>query len=206
MDMRSTHHSHITGTARRKLRAVSIQGKHIRNIALAVCSFFFAPLPVFADEREEEITRLKEEVAQLRAECQALRTMLAEPAEAPAKPATNRVVVVVEEKTPETALLRAECQALRLLLATPAILVQPNNGPDKNETPAEPASPRADTTLNAEPAFPADAWVIALPSGFTHWLTTSSGVRHNSKCPNFHKTVGRPCKAGDGRPCGRCGG
>ena len=41
----------------------------------------------------------------------------------------------------------------------------------------------------------------------THWLNTSSNVRHNSKCQNFKNTKrGRPCGPDDGKPCGTCGG
>jgi len=206
-----TQNLKTTHTARRTLRAASILWKHVRNTALVLFTCVLALQPAFADERGEEradeVARLKEEIAKLRAECQELRMMLAEPAQAPDRPATNRVVVVVEENTTETALLRAECQALRLMLASPAILAQPQpNAEPVEKKSEEPAPPQADTTLNAEPASPVDIWLVALPPGFTHWLTASSGVRHNSQCSNFHKTVGRPCKAGDGRPCGRCGG
>ena len=69
-----------------------------------------------------KIASLQNEVAQLRAECQALRLMLAEPA-------ANRVNV--KQETPETELLRAECQQLRLLLAMPSKpkISQPANNP-----------------------------------------------------------------------------
>ena len=39
-----------------------------------------------------------------------------------------------------------------------------------------------------------------------YWLTTSSGIRHNSKCRYYKKSKGRPCGAGEGRPCLKCGG
>lgn len=39
------------------------------------------------------------------------------------------------------------------------------------------------------------------------WLNTSSGVRHNPSCKHFGKTSrGKYCTAGDGKPCGICGG
>ena len=38
------------------------------------------------------------------------------------------------------------------------------------------------------------------------WLTTSSGIRHNSECRYFGKSKGRPCSATEGRPCQKCGG
>lgn len=39
-----------------------------------------------------------------------------------------------------------------------------------------------------------------------HWLTESSGVRHNEKCSHFRNTAGRPCTPDEGRPCRVCGG
>jgi hypothetical protein len=41
----------------------------------------------------------------------------------------------------------------------------------------------------------------------THWLNTSSNVRHNSSCKWYGTTKrGRYCRANDGKPCGECGG
>jgi endonuclease YncB( thermonuclease family) len=41
----------------------------------------------------------------------------------------------------------------------------------------------------------------------THWLNTSSGVRHNSGCRHFGKgKSGRSCGPDEGRACGICGG
>ena len=45
----------------------------------------------------------------------------------------------------------------------------------------------------------------AAPAG-DYWLTTSSGIRHNSKCRYYKKSKGRPCGANEGRPCKKCGG
>lgn len=39
-----------------------------------------------------------------------------------------------------------------------------------------------------------------------YWLSTNSGVRHNTRCENYRKTRGYPCTKTEGRPCGRCGG
>ncbi len=39
-----------------------------------------------------------------------------------------------------------------------------------------------------------------------YWLTTSSNVRHNSKCRYYQKTKGRPCGPDEGKPCKVCGG
>jgi hypothetical protein len=40
----------------------------------------------------------------------------------------------------------------------------------------------------------------------THWLTISSGKRHNSTCRWYHNSRGRPCRADEGTPCKICGG
>lgn len=41
----------------------------------------------------------------------------------------------------------------------------------------------------------------------THWLNTSSGVRHNASCRWYGATKGgRRCSASEGRACGQCGG
>ena len=41
----------------------------------------------------------------------------------------------------------------------------------------------------------------------THWLNTSTGVRHNAGCRWFGNTTsGRYCPANEGRACGTCGG
>ena len=41
----------------------------------------------------------------------------------------------------------------------------------------------------------------------THWLNTSSNVRHNAGCQYFKNTKrGRACSDDEGKPCGTCGG
>jgi len=40
----------------------------------------------------------------------------------------------------------------------------------------------------------------------THWLTSSSGTRHNRSCKLYQNTNGRPCGQKDGRACKICGG
>lgn len=39
-----------------------------------------------------------------------------------------------------------------------------------------------------------------------YWITTSSKVRHNSKCSYFGSTRGKYCSSSDGRACRKCGG
>ncbi|PYK96476.1 MAG: hypothetical protein DME19_19585 [Verrucomicrobia bacterium] len=40
----------------------------------------------------------------------------------------------------------------------------------------------------------------------THWFTTSSGKRHNSRCRYFKTTEGRLCGPEEGKACKLCGG
>ena len=142
--------------------------KHIPRIFLALG---MAVLSSFADSKNEpaQPAPAKQdalEVSLLRAECMALRRMLAA---ANAAPMANQAAVAVKKDATEVERLRAECQALRKMLAAPA--PQPAPG--------------------APPA---------------HWLTLSSGVRHNATCPRYEKTNGRPCAPNEGKACGTCGG
>ncbi len=41
---------------------------------------------------------------------------------------------------------------------------------------------------------------------YGYWLTTSSGIRHNSNCQFYHNSKGRACTASEGRACKNCGG
>lgn len=99
----------------------------------------------------------------------------------------------------ENAKLRAENQRLRDLLirgmeaqraapaapAAPAVPVQRSNLVPS--TPAQRASGTADATLS-------------------HWMTSSSGKRHNSRCRWYGTTNGRKCGPSDGVACQKCGG
>ena len=44
------------------------------------------------------------------------------------------------------------------------------------------------------------------PADGQHWLTESSGVRHNSSCRYYKSSKGRPCGLDEGRACKVCGG
>ncbi len=46
----------------------------------------------------------------------------------------------------------------------------------------------------------------AASNALTHWLTKSSGKRHNNRCKHFQKTEGRLCGPNEGLPCTVCGG
>jgi endonuclease YncB( thermonuclease family) len=57
----------------------------------------------------------------------------------------------------------------------------------------------------SHPVQPAPQTPMPAASG-SYWLTTSSGIRHNSECRYFGKSKGRACSAAEGRPCQKCGG
>ncbi len=40
----------------------------------------------------------------------------------------------------------------------------------------------------------------------THWITSSSGIRHNSGCRYYRNSKGSPCGSNAGRACKICGG
>lgn len=84
--------------------------------------------------------------------------------------------------------LRAENQRLRELLIK-----------------AQPAAPTANSRSTA-PVTPPGATGFASPNALAHWLTVSSGKRHNSSCRYFKNGDGRPCTATEGTACKICGG
>ena len=44
------------------------------------------------------------------------------------------------------------------------------------------------------------------PGVGSYWITSSSGIRHNSSCRWYKKSKGQPGTASEGRPCKVCGG
>ena len=40
----------------------------------------------------------------------------------------------------------------------------------------------------------------------THWITISSGIRHNKSCRYYRNSKGRMCTKDEGRACKKCGG
>jgi len=59
----------------------------------------------------------------------------------------------------------------------------------------------------SKPNVPAYVSPVVEAGERSHWLNTSSGLRHNQSCQHFGKTKGgRPCSSNDGRACKICGG
>lgn len=89
----------------------------------------------------------------------------------------------------ENAQLRKENQQLRRLLA------------EKVE--GNVASPSA---TNSASGVQTNQVFTEAEGQLTHWFTTSSGKRHNSRCRYFKTTEGRPCGPDEGKACKLCGG
>ena len=58
------------------------------------------------------------------------------------------------------------------------------------------------TTDNSNRSSP----VSVQPAVLSHWLSASTGVRHNSSCRWYGKSDGRKCRGDEGKPCHKCGG
>lgn len=55
--------------------------------------------------------------------------------------------------------------------------------------------------------FPHQGSEVVPANQLRYWLNTTTGLRHNQRCPHFHKTKdGRRCGPNDGKPCKVCGG
>jgi outer membrane biosynthesis protein TonB len=86
----------------------------------------------------------------------------------------------------ENAALKSENQTLRKVVE------------EARQTPQPQTQPSQDFLKDAEP--------LPEPKPSPHWITSASGVRHNSKCRYFQNSKGRACGAIEGRACKLCGG
>ena len=89
--------------------------------------------------------------------------------------------------------------SLSIAATTPDRAATAGNASDKGQTPAtEKAKPAAGESgnVNAQKA----------PEEKVYWLTTKSGIRHNSKCRYYQNSHGQPCSKDEGRACKLCGG
>jgi len=98
----------------------------------------------------------------------------------------------VETLKAENETLKKENQSLRRMLATPSSQPARPTAP----TPSPPAASKAPASTVQPPA--------PKPAGY--WITTSSGVRHNSSCRYYMNSNGRAGGPNEGRPCKVCGG
>ena len=101
--------------------------------------------------------------------------------------------------------LREENQMLRKLLVQGESKASPaRNAPAKPLALTAIPAPVPATSTTPAPA-PSPPAASASPT-LTHWLTTSSGTRHNSSCRYYQTSTGRLCTATEGTPCKKCGG
>ena len=89
-----------------------------------------------------------------------------------------------------------QCVLKENLPAAPAKEVLPLAVPAPPNQPA----PNRPNAANPPPSFE------DIHAQNTHWITISSGIRHNSKCDYYQNSRGRPCTKDEGKACRRCGG
>jgi len=99
----------------------------------------------------------------------------------------------------EVARLRAEIQALRIEVQQLRQAVARG----QNQTVPAATSQRVITGL---PVSPAPAVSNTQSQELSHWITTSSGKRHNSRCRWYQNSKGSSCRADEGVACLSCGG
>lgn len=102
----------------------------------------------------------------------------------------------VERLKAENEALKRENQLLRSLLSERQSGVASRAQPQ-----ARPADAVRVPSVSSQRPAPGSS---AQPT--SHWLTISSGKRHNSSCRYYGTTKGRPCGPNDGIPCKICGG
>ena len=104
----------------------------------------------------------------------------------------------VERLQRENAALKAENQALRRMVFEA-----------KAVSPEAVAPSASGTSSSSSTSAAASAERATSKSGVnekSHWLTSSSGKRHNRQCRYFQASKGRPCAANEGTACKICGG
>lgn len=104
----------------------------------------------------------------------------------------------VERLQRENAALKAENQALRRMVFEA-----------KAASPEAIAPSASGTSSPSGSSAAASAERATAKSGAnekSHWLTSSSGKRHNRSCRYFQVSKGRPCAANEGTACKVCGG
>jgi micrococcal nuclease len=77
----------------------------------------------------------------------------------------------------------------------------------QDDKPIAPWDWRAKSTANRGAKVEAAETAEGPEPSLSHWLNTSTGVRHNASCKNFKNTkAGRVCAAAEGKACGIFGG
>ena len=93
---------------------------------------------------------------------------------------------------------------MKQLLITIAAVVLVGCGESQQSAPsaeAKPVEPVAEVLAQSSTSQPKKA-----SAALTHWMTKSSGVRHNQSCRWFKRSNGKLVSAKTGRACKVCGG
>lgn len=151
----------------------------------------------------EELARLRLENQQLKLENRQLleevRQRLKENVELRER-LTENAALVEELKN-----LRAQHEELREDIRKVLATETKRTNPDAPL--ARPAGPARETATRPKPAASAPGPPASPPTaGGSHWLTTSTGKRHNDQCPFFRTSAGRHCGPTEGKACRNCGG
>lgn len=152
----------------------------------ALAAFFIALAPVPLGEAQEsaanptpsELAALQNELARVREAAEALRA--------------------------ENAALQRENESLRRMLS---LLKAADPAAGRTNAIREPSySPAVGTNRPVTSVPGAIQRGGTSPESAMYWMSTSSGLRHNSRCRYYRNSNGRTCGPNEGKACGICGG
>ncbi|MBI2926557.1 MAG: hypothetical protein HYY24_12755 [Verrucomicrobia bacterium] len=156
------------------------------------------PTTMERDALREECQQLREAIARLRAENQLLQAENQQLTEEVRHRLTENSEF--RARLSEDSQLREDIKALRDENRELREDIRKVLGAEKGKE--RPDAPQATPAAKAGTVS-----TLAPPQGaLSHWLTTSSGKRHNSKCPFYKSSTGKPCGPKEGKACGVCGG
>jgi micrococcal nuclease len=91
------------------------------------------------------------------------------------------------------------------LLGSPSVSGPAATTPASSERRPSPQVTRQSVSLQSDP--PGDQVAPDTASNqSTHWITISSGKRHNAGCRHYNSSKGKPCGPNEGTACRVCGG
>lgn len=161
---------------------------HHARIALVTACFGFATLHASGAPNRQgsapasEVAALRKEITKLQQDMETLRA--------------------------ENAALQRENESLRRMLSTRNAGNQAASARETNNVPRagspRPASPATESRSNAVPATLQRSATAGQTNAY--WLSTWSGLRHNSGCRYYRNSTGKPCGPNDGKACKTCGG
>jgi hypothetical protein len=167
--------------------------------------------PLVSIEREQ-LDRLRAENEQLRRTNEQLTEILLRISSERGRPFTKPAPVRAETDPTAAAVAPGSPAGLPPVVAVPATRRAPGPAAGTGSGDVAGGAPNPATSAAPSAAQPgsgvAPGAVSATPADptLTHWLTTKSGKRHNSKCPFFKGSKGKPCGPNEGDACKVCGG